>query len=263
MKRLFVKTAAFALSLALFLCTFASTASAAVISYLSGPETVSPGETVTISLSLDGIVSSGISGTLMLNENVEFESFANLPNGWTALLGEDGQTVVAYDKSAAVPIESGKTVFGLKLKINPQANIDEKVTASFSGTVSDGKSEMPFKAEYSAEITECTHKSFVWTLVTPPVGAEPGVMAKKCRVCGWIFDEKEISVFYGDANGDGNIDLGDAILAARYDVGIITADFETRVRADVNGDGIIDIKDALLIAQFVAGVIDEFPAEWE
>ncbi len=263
MKRLFVKTAAFVVSIACFVCIFANAVSAAVTPYLSGPETVSPGETVTVLLSLDGIASSGVSGTLMLNENAGFESFSNLPNGWTALLGEDGQTVVAYDKSAASPIESGKTVFGLKLKINPQANIGEKVTVSFSGTVSDGKNEMPFKAEYSADITECTHKSFVWTLVTPPDGAEPGVMAKKCLVCGWIFDEKEFSVFYGDANGDGNIDLSDAIFTARVDVGIITVDSETFARADVNGDGIIDIKDALLIAQFAAGVIDEFPVEWE
>jgi beta-galactosidase len=61
----------------------------------------------------------------------------------------------------------------------------------------------------------------------------------------------------GDANGDGSIDIVDALLIAQYYVGLDPADFITG-NADTNCDGSIDIVDALLVAQYYVGLIPGF-----
>ena len=55
----------------------------------------------------------------------------------------------------------------------------------------------------------------------------------------------------GDANGDGMVDLFDALAILKYDVGW-DADVNL-INADVNGDGAVDLFDALLILQYDVG----------
>lgn len=62
----------------------------------------------------------------------------------------------------------------------------------------------------------------------------------------------------GDVNGDGIINIIDALLIAQGYVGLNPSGFDTEC-ADVNYDGTIDIVDALLIAQYYVGVIQELP----
>lgn len=61
----------------------------------------------------------------------------------------------------------------------------------------------------------------------------------------------------GDVNGDGSIDIVDALLIAQYYVGLDPAGFILE-NADTNCDGSVDIVDALLVAQFYVGLISEF-----
>jgi endo-1,4-beta-xylanase len=62
----------------------------------------------------------------------------------------------------------------------------------------------------------------------------------------------------GDVNGDGIINITDALLVAKYCGGIpVPATFIVG-NADVNQDGTISIVDALKIAQYVAGLIQNF-----
>ncbi len=62
----------------------------------------------------------------------------------------------------------------------------------------------------------------------------------------------------GDANGNGTVDIVDALLIAQYYVGLNPSGF-TASNADVNCSGAIDIVDALLIAQYYVGLITSFP----
>lgn len=64
----------------------------------------------------------------------------------------------------------------------------------------------------------------------------------------------------GDVNGDGMIDIVDALLVAQYSVGKEITNFNPDV-SDVDASGEIDIIDALLIAQFYTGLIDTFPGD--
>ncbi len=62
----------------------------------------------------------------------------------------------------------------------------------------------------------------------------------------------------GDANGNGNVDIVDALLIAQYYVGLNPSGFIAS-NADTNCSGGIDIVDALLVAQLYVGLIPGFP----
>jgi hypothetical protein len=61
----------------------------------------------------------------------------------------------------------------------------------------------------------------------------------------------------GDVNGDGSIDIVDALLVAQYYVGLNPANFDA-AQADTNCDTSVDIVDALLIAQYYVSLITSF-----
>ncbi len=71
-------------------------------------------------------------------------------------------------------------------------------------------------------------------------------------------------VLVGDVNGDGNIDIGDAILILRHivelvDIGELYGP-EALVRARVSSPtGEVDVGDAILILRYIVGLITEFP----
>ena len=58
----------------------------------------------------------------------------------------------------------------------------------------------------------------------------------------------------GDANGDGTVNIIDALMIAQYSVGLNPAGFMA-ANADVNSDGQINIVDALRVAQYYVGII--------
>jgi endoglucanase len=61
----------------------------------------------------------------------------------------------------------------------------------------------------------------------------------------------------GDVNGNGTVDIVDALMVAQYYVGLAPANFNT-IAADVNCSGTVDIVDALQIARFYVGLISAF-----
>jgi len=61
----------------------------------------------------------------------------------------------------------------------------------------------------------------------------------------------------GDVNGDGNVDLSDAILILKVLCGVDTGDDTVNVDADVNGDNKIGIEEAIHALQVVSGIKSE------
>jgi hypothetical protein len=59
----------------------------------------------------------------------------------------------------------------------------------------------------------------------------------------------------GDANGDGAVDIADAVCIVNYVVGKPTTSF-VQEAADADGDGVVDIADAVRIVNFIVGKID-------
>ncbi len=72
---------------------------------------------------------------------------------------------------------------------------------------------------------------------------------------------------YGDINGDGQIDVEDAILILRHLVGLIDIEAafgsHAYTRAKVSGKGeTLNVGDAILILRHAVGLITDFPVEW-
>lgn len=62
----------------------------------------------------------------------------------------------------------------------------------------------------------------------------------------------------GDADGDGDVNVADAVLALRCAMGLIQLSGDAEAACDVNSNGEVDVADALLILRFAIGVIDAF-----
>ena len=82
----------------------------------------------------------------------------------------------------------------------------------------------------------CT--AFLLAIVLGPMGASP-LHAQQC-------------VFCGDVNGDGQVDIVDALFIAQNTVGLRDA-LACTAQGDVRPDQSVDIVDALFIAQFTVG----------
>lgn len=58
----------------------------------------------------------------------------------------------------------------------------------------------------------------------------------------------------GDVDGNGEIEMQDALLAARHSMGLITLNSEQFAAADFNNDSVVDFTDALLILRFAMSI---------
>ena len=74
---------------------------------------------------------------------------------------------------------------------------------------------------------------------------------------GYFTYKTPVKITKGDVNGDGDIDIADAVCIVNYVVGKPNAAF-IEAAADVDGDGVVDIADAVRIVNFVVGKIDAF-----
>ena len=62
----------------------------------------------------------------------------------------------------------------------------------------------------------------------------------------------------GDVNGDGKVNVLDAVMVLRHDANIIKLDDCQLKAADVNEDGKVDVLDAVMILRYEAGIIKSF-----
>ena len=73
---------------------------------------------------------------------------------------------------------------------------------------------------------------------------------------------KDVTVYlWGDASGDGVVNIADAMLILRYTNEQITLGDRFVQCSDVNGDGVTNIGDAMLILRLTNGMISSFPVE--
>ncbi len=73
--------------------------------------------------------------------------------------------------------------------------------------------------------------------------------------------EPEPPILWGDVDGDGDVDLSDAVLVMRRAMGLILDDALDMEAADVNGSGTVSLDDAVLIMRRAMGLIQQFPVE--
>lgn len=71
-------------------------------------------------------------------------------------------------------------------------------------------------------------------------------------------EEGQQPVVPGDANGDGDLDVTDALIALRYSMGLLLLGEEALSACDVDHDGSVAVTDALMILRRAMGIIDSF-----
>ena len=124
--------------------------------------------------------------------------------------------------------------------------------AAATATEAEAEETEPQTDKTEAESTE-TEPAV--TDPTEPVVTEPQSTETEPVVTEPVVTEPT-KVVYGDANGDGQINLKDVLVARKYVAGIDTE--IDLVASDVNKDGAVNMKDILLIRKFIAGIITEF-----
>ncbi len=71
----------------------------------------------------------------------------------------------------------------------------------------------------------------------------------------------EAEISYGDINGDGKVNVVDAVMVLRSAADLLELDESLRAAADVYRDGCIDTKDAVVILRFITGQVGTLPVE--
>ena len=74
-------------------------------------------------------------------------------------------------------------------------------------------------------------------------------------------EEPPVPEMHGDVDLNGTVQVADAILALRYQMGLIELTDEQLAQAEVTGDGQVTLADAILILRYAMGLIDHFPIE--
>ena len=69
------------------------------------------------------------------------------------------------------------------------------------------------------------------------------------------------SGLYGDLDGNGTVNVTDAVLILRYITGHVPLEPAQLQLADVNGDGKVNVADAVVILRHIVGLVSELPVE--
>ena len=193
--------------------------------------TVAPGDTFTVTVSLTDMKSC-FSGGYLFNYNEDV--FEYVANSGVALVKDfvlsGVSTINGHLAGYFMNTENGNDIkgnlFQIILKVKDGAAFGQyEITGTPSLTVLNGETK---------DEVACTTNS-----VTITIGEQTGLL--------------------GDANGDGKVNLRDAILTLQAANG---KDIEIdKTNADVTGDGKVNIRDAIMILKRANGNKDPFPAE--
>ena len=85
---------------------------------------------------------------------------------------------------------------------------------------------------------------------------EEYLTASFCRTYPMVGTEQ--TILFGDADGNGEVSVLDAMVVAQYIVGDLTEEQINMAAADVDHNGQVSVLDAMMIAQFIVGDIDSF-----
>ena len=164
--------------------------------------------------------------TLVLPEGITFKSVAivegRYPEGYNAEL----KTATNADGSVTILCEGEVGV-----ALTGTAGAVATVTVEIAGTVEPGDYKIIAK---DTQLTE--------------VG-EPGTIHNNANVkeFTWTIEQGEEPQTGGDLNGDGTIDIADAVCVLD-----VMASAEPDMKADLNGDGSVDIADLVVVLDLMA-----------
>ena len=118
----------------------------------SGASSLRAGNSVTVTFSVSG------SNILAIDANLSYDSDSLELLGTKQLIGgswdmqQNGSKFILYDTKQTSPINSSKNVFSVTFRVKSDVSVGSTVSASVSGTASDGSSESSIGGSWSATI---------------------------------------------------------------------------------------------------------------
>lgn len=151
------------------------------------------------------------------------------------------------------------TVNNDNLEMSPGQNFQLEITVFFSDSSSEDITSLARYEVWKDTIAVVTDTGLVTAISLGEAEIFISFGGIEDTVVVNVTDPPEI--VYGDVNGDGMIDVDDAVKVLKHIVGLLNLDGEQVQAADVNGDGHVNLYDAILILRYLMGLIAEFPAE--
>jgi glucose/arabinose dehydrogenase/plastocyanin len=169
------------------------------------------------------------------------------------MLGPTGNTGKIFKINHTLELTITASRANLTGAVVPTKNMTTNLNTSVTFTVTDGTNSVSGAvvtvtqggSTLGSNTTDATGQATI--IVKAPTNATVTATGSK----GGYIDGTKVLVAKGDVNGDGQVNIVDALLIAQSTVGLRIVD---PVVADVNGDGTVNIVDALFIAQYTVGL---------
>lgn len=193
---------------------------------------------------------------------------------------DSGKAVVFDPQKCAVMLESDKSDFRIGMILDEDYNtdwfaIDVTGTGATNASLqkyedgyllcSDGLKNSTINAnnrddEAAVSFSTTSDKVYIYEINKNRIGLKIDTNGDGSFETDITPRDENDPALLGDVNDDETVDIGDALMVARYDAGLIELDDAHRIAGDVNGNGETDIADALMIARYDAGLITSFSA---
>lgn len=112
------------------------------------------------------------------------------------------------------------------------------------------------------EIPAKGHSFGEWIVVTEPDYGKEGQKKRVCSECGHeefetipALDDGSTDVVLGDADGNGKVELSDAVLVLKAALGITPLEGDRQKAADADGNGKVELADAVLVLKAALGIL--------
>ena len=115
--------------------------------------------------------------------------------------------------------------------------------------------------QYTADLTDFANETVYIAIRHCTESGGDSLIVDQFEVWGREGETPVEPVIIGDVDGDGEVDVSDALLLMRCVMGLEELDDEQLAQADVDGDGEVTMTDCLLIQRYAMGIIGSFPAE--
>ena len=145
------------LALMMLLCLglFTVVASAASASgYLSGPDTVQAGDTITVTFGINGTNIFGIEGDLSYDSSKLTLVSTSAAIGGSWQVESNGGTVIAYDNNQTDPINGSSDIFTATFRVDSNLAAGTRIEVSYSGVASDVNEGVDISGSYSTVLVQ-------------------------------------------------------------------------------------------------------------
>ena len=215
------------------------------------------GDTVTIMVEVDKGVACSNFGVIVKYDKTKFE-FVEVDNivGGVEYTGGMKQGILA-DPSGKVD----ENIFAASNNGDPYPGVGGWNVEAVEGSQPEQTTSVPYGKVGFVVLKSIVAEGTVdvTTEITGIASVDGGT--KTATVAPVTISFVERKGLWGDADGNGSVNVGDSLLIQKYQMGDIDEDGLNLSVCDVDGNGAYNVGDSLLIQKYQMGDIEKFPVE--